>query len=118
MIHEWRYHFLGGPMNGVHWAKEGDRIHDDNGLIDLPPTNEAWMKYRDAAAATKPGEAPPPVPPRVEYRVAASKSICDGERTVADLYMVRTTVSPDEEVFFLCSLASHFIDKSYGNKPA
>lgn len=120
MINEWRYHFLGGPLNGQTFATGKQEIHDVEGLVDFPPTNEAWAKYRDAALAVKPGDPLPEVPPRVEYRIAASEARTvtglDGDQTtgattVADMYMVPTTVTPDQELLFLCRLAKFHIDK-------
>ncbi|KLQ32518.1 hypothetical protein ABR33_05850 [Enterobacter bugandensis] len=111
MISDRRYHFLGGPLNGRHFATGKDEIHDVHGLVDFPPTPEAWAAYRDAAAATEPGQEPPPIPPRVEYRISATECHQVGLEVVADYYMVPATLAPDQDLLFLCRLARSAIDK-------
>lgn len=111
MINEWRYHFLGGPLNGRHYVNREREIHDDHGLVDFPPTPESWAKYRDAAAAVKPGEQPPEMPPRVEYRIAYTEANLVGQEMVADFYMVPARLSPDQDIGFVCRLAIFHIDK-------
>lgn len=111
MITEWRYHFLGGPLNGRHIATKEQAIHDDHGLVDFPPTNEDWIKYREAAAAVKPGEQPPEMPPRVEYRITYSETLMPGDEAIADFYLVPAKYAPSHDVGFLCRLAMFHIDK-------
>lgn len=111
MISDRRYHFLGGPMNGRTFRTLAKEIHDEHGIVDFPPTPESWAKYRDAAAATEPGQEPPAMPPRVEYRISATECRQVGLETVADYYMVPATLAPDQDVLFLCRLAKFHIDK-------
>ena len=51
MINEWRYHFLGGPLSGRTYLNREREIHDEHGIVDFPPTPEAWAKYRQEMLA-------------------------------------------------------------------
>ncbi|QQV88631.1 hypothetical protein [Kosakonia phage Kc237] len=111
MINEWRYHFLGGPLSGRTYLNREREIHDKHGIVDFPPTPEAWAKYRDAAAALQPHEQPPEMPPRVEYRIAYTEAHLVGQEMMAEFYMVPATLPPDQDIGFVCRLAKSAIDK-------